>query len=108
MQVITAQYFVWFFCLLPLNFPSTKLELRWRGAALMTIWTAAQLHWLGWAYLLEFKGKNVFLPLWVASLVFFAATIFVMVNIITYHSFSPVFSKGRLVPLPTKRVTKEE
>ncbi|KAL2631626.1 hypothetical protein R1flu_016312 [Riccia fluitans] len=93
-KVITAQYFVWFFCLLPLILPFTSLKLRWRGAALISVWTAAQVHWLGWAYLLEFKGKNTFLPLWTASLVFFAANLLVLETIIQHYSFTPVFQQG--------------
>ncbi|KAH9301034.1 hypothetical protein KI387_012617, partial [Taxus chinensis] len=57
-KVITAQYFVWFFCLLPLILPWTKLRLRWKGLICIGLWVAAQFHWLFWAYLLEFKGIN--------------------------------------------------
>ncbi|KAL3697510.1 hypothetical protein R1sor_011586 [Riccia sorocarpa] len=96
-KVITAQYFVWFFCLLPLILPFTSLKLRWRGAALISVWTAAQIHWLGWAYLLEFKGKNTFLPLWIASLVFFAANLLVLETVILHHSFTCVFQQDLLV-----------
>lgn len=108
LQVITAQYFVWFFCLMPLIQPYTTLKFRWKGAVITTIWTGAQLHWLGWAYMLEFKGKNVFLPLWIASLVFFAANVLVLVTIIAYHRFCPLFSEGRLVPLHDKDSRKEK
>ncbi|PWA74722.1 mannosyltransferase family protein [Artemisia annua] len=30
-KVITAQYFVWFFCLLPLILPWSKMKLKWEG-----------------------------------------------------------------------------
>ncbi|BBN20063.1 GPI mannosyltransferase 1 subunit M [Marchantia polymorpha subsp. ruderalis] len=108
-KVITAQYFVWFFCLLPLILPFTSLKLRWGGAALMSVWTGAQVHWLGWAYLLEFRGKNTFLPLWVASIVFFAANIVVMVTIIRHHSFCPMFQGGVLsyARLKSRRIKGE-
>jgi GPI mannosyltransferase 1 subunit M len=55
-------------------------------------WMGSQLHWLVWAYLLEFKGKNVFLPLWMASLLFLAANTLVLVMIIRNHKYSPVFT----------------
>jgi GPI mannosyltransferase 1 subunit M len=51
----------------------------------------AQTHWLMWAYMLEFKGKNVFVQLWLASILFLAANTFVLNMIIRRHKFSPVF-----------------
>ncbi|GAQ78300.1 mannosyltransferase [Klebsormidium nitens] len=85
-KVCTAQYFVWFFCLLPLILPSTQLKLRWRGLACILVWVAGQVHWLAWAYQLEFEGKPVYLQLWVASLVFFVANVWVLATLVTYHS----------------------
>ncbi|KAL0342991.1 UNVERIFIED_CONTAM: GPI mannosyltransferase 1 [Sesamum angustifolium] len=63
-QVITAQYFVWFFCLLPLILPWSNMKLVWKGLACIILWIGAQTNWLAWAYLLEFRGKNVFFQLW--------------------------------------------
>ena len=45
-------------------------------------WAAAQLHWLGWAYLLEFQGRPVFLGVWAASLVFLAANAALLVQLL--------------------------
>ncbi|XP_073289104.1 GPI mannosyltransferase 1 isoform X2 [Primulina huaijiensis] len=90
-KVITAQYFVWFFCLLPLILPWSKMQLKWKGLACIFLWIGAQTHWLLWGYLLEFRGKNVFVQLWVASLVFLAANTFVLVTIIGNHVYCPVF-----------------
>ncbi|KAD4179425.1 hypothetical protein E3N88_28016 [Mikania micrantha] len=53
----------------------------------------AQTHWLFWGYMLEFKGKQVFLQLWAASLLFFAANTYVMITIILRHTYSPVFKR---------------
>ncbi|KAJ0102195.1 hypothetical protein Patl1_05696 [Pistacia atlantica] len=92
-KVITAQYFVWFFCLLPLILPWTKMKLKWEGFICILVWMGAQTHWLLWGYLLEFKGKNVFLKLWLASLVFLAANTFILVMIIRRHNYSPVFEQ---------------
>ncbi|KAG7948563.1 hypothetical protein I3843_13G014200 [Carya illinoinensis] len=90
-KVITAQYFVWFFCLLPLILPWSSMKLKWEGICCFSVWMGAQIHWLMWGYMLEFKGKNVFLQLWMASLVFLAANTLVLIMIIRHHRYSPVF-----------------
>lgn len=91
LQVITAQYFVWFFCLLPLILPWTKMKLKWEGLCCILVWIGAQAHWLFWGYMLEFRGKNVFIQLWLASILFLAANTFILAMIIRQHKFSPVF-----------------
>lgn len=57
LQVSTAQYFVWYFCLIPLVLPHLRLTsgLCWA----LGCWVAAQLHWLLWGYLLEFQVSGV-------------------------------------------------
>lgn len=90
-KVITAQYFVWFFCLLPVVMPWSKLKMRWQGLLCILCWMGTQLHWLLWGYLLEFKGKNVFLQLWIAGLLFLAANTYVLLAIIRCHRYSPIF-----------------
>ncbi|KAG8062083.1 hypothetical protein GUJ93_ZPchr0003g18378 [Zizania palustris] len=93
-KVMTAQYFVWFFCLLPLILPWTGINLKWKGLACILVWMGSQLHWLMWAYMLEFKGRNVFIQLWVAGLMFLGANIFVMLMVINQHKFTPLFSSS--------------
>ncbi|XP_042478932.1 GPI mannosyltransferase 1 isoform X1 [Macadamia integrifolia] len=90
-KVITAQYFVWFFCLFPLIMPWNTMKMKWKGISCIFFWVGAQLHWLMWGYLLEFKGKNVFVQLWLASLLFLAANTYVLVMVIHHHLISPVF-----------------
>ncbi|XP_022555839.2 GPI mannosyltransferase 1 isoform X2 [Brassica napus] len=102
--VITAQYFVWFYCLLPLILPWSRMKLKWEGLLCIILWIGAQTHWLLWGYMLEFKGVNVFLQLWMASLVFLAANTFVLVKIIQRHRFSPLF--GQYVSSDGKNVKK--
>ncbi|XP_010520467.1 PREDICTED: GPI mannosyltransferase 1 [Tarenaya hassleriana] len=92
-KVITAQYFVWFYCLLPLILPWSRMKLKWEGLLCILVWIGAQTHWLLWGYLLEFKGINVFLQLWMSSLLFLAANTFVLVRIIRCHRFSPLFKR---------------
>ncbi|KAG6572134.1 GPI mannosyltransferase 1, partial [Cucurbita argyrosperma subsp. sororia] len=91
-KVITAQYFVWFFCLLPLILPWSKMKFKWKGLLSISIWTGAQLHWLIWGYLLEFKGKNVLIQLWMASILFLAANTAVLSLIINQHKLSALFT----------------
>ncbi|KAL9267365.1 GPI mannosyltransferase 1-like protein [Drosera capensis] len=90
-KVITAQYFVWFFCLLPIILPWSSMKLKWEGVACILCWMVAQTHWLMWGYMLEFRGHNVFLQLWLASLLFLAANTFVLVMFIRRHKIAPVF-----------------
>ncbi|XP_057529154.1 GPI mannosyltransferase 1 [Amaranthus tricolor] len=92
-KVITAQYFVWFFCLIPVVLPWSKMKIKWKGLFCVLVWMGTQLHWLMWGYLLEFKGKNVFLPLWIASILFLAANSFVLIGIISCHRYSPIFQR---------------
>ncbi|KAK6255831.1 hypothetical protein SCA6_017136 [Theobroma cacao] len=92
-KVITAQYFVWFFCLLPLILPWSNMKLKWQGLCCILLWIGAQSHWLMWGYLLEFKGKNVFLQLWMASLLFLAANTLILIMLTRHHNFSPVFRR---------------
>lgn len=91
-QVCTAQYFAWYLSLLPLALPSLnvgqhRVRPMWgfgilassssQGRLLVAsgCWLAAQLHWLAWAYALEFRGREVFLQLWAASILFFGANV---------------------------------
>ena len=69
------------------------MKLKWTGLSCILFWMGAQTHWLMWGYLLEFKGKNVFLELWIASILFLAANTFVLIKIIRYHTFSPLFQR---------------
>ncbi|CAN6685222.1 unnamed protein product [Malus baccata var. baccata] len=92
-KVMTAQYFVWFFCLLPLVLAWSNMKLKWKGLSCIALWVGGQLHWLLWGYMLEFKGQNVFLQLWTASIIFLAANTYVLVSLIRDHRFSPVFAQ---------------
>ncbi|CAL5381967.1 unnamed protein product [Camellia sinensis] len=105
-KVITVQYFVWFFCLLPLILPWSNMKLKWEGLSSIFIWMGAQTHWLMWGYLLEFKGKNVFRQLWASSLVFLAANTFILIRIVLHHRFSPLFKQ--LGHTSAKRPLKHE
>ena len=69
------------------------MKLKWTGLSCILLWMGTQTHWLMWGYLLEFKGKNVFLELWIASILFLAANTFVLIKIIRYHTYSSLFQR---------------
>ncbi len=67
-------------------------------------WAAAQLHWLGWAYLLEFQGRPVFLGVWAASIVFLAANAALLIQLLrsfrataSFRTQSRVYQQQHLV-----------
>ncbi|XP_050363945.1 GPI mannosyltransferase 1 [Argentina anserina] len=92
-KVMTAQYFVWFFCLLPLSLAWSNMKLKWKGLSCIALWVGGQLHWLWWGYMHEFKGRNVFLQLWAAGIMFLSANTYVLVSLINHHRCSPVFTR---------------
>lgn len=51
---------------------------------LLTIWTICLLIWLRQAYLLEFLGKNTFLYIWFASILFHIVNSYIIIFIITF------------------------
>jgi GPI mannosyltransferase 1 subunit M len=81
-KVSTAQYFVWWFALLP----AALSGLRWPPPRSLVFalggWVAAQLHWLLWGYLLEFDGRQAHLALWGASVLFLAANAWLVVALL--------------------------
>ncbi len=71
-KVITAQYFTWYLCLLPLctfDFQSRRVI---KAVALLL---SAVVFWLLSAYLLEMQGWAVHRIVWCASVVFFGANV---------------------------------
>ncbi len=69
---------------MPLVLP--QLDITWCTGVMLPalLWVLAQLHWLAWAYLLEFQGKSVHLEVWCASMVMFAANIYLMCQTIVH------------------------
>lgn len=73
-KVFTGQYLTWYLCLAPLLTPRMKVD-RYTSLALAGSWLLTLLLWLYLAWNLEMKGRNVFLPLWAASVLLFAANL---------------------------------
>ena len=62
-------------------------DVAQRGAlGALAGWAGAQLHWLAWAYMLEFKGRAVYLGVWAASIAFLAANVLLIKQLL--YSFS--------------------
>jgi phosphatidylinositol glycan class M len=69
-KVCTAQYFVWYYSLLPVALQRMPWPLPKALQAAGIVWVVAQLHWLFWGYMLEFEGAAVHLALWWAGALF--------------------------------------
>lgn len=76
-KVFTGQYITWYLCLVPLLAPRLTLGRR-KGSLLLASWVCALLWWLFIAWNLEMRGENVYLALWIGSVVIFAANIVVL------------------------------
>jgi GPI mannosyltransferase 1 subunit M len=72
-KVITAQYFTWYLCLLPLCSDQFRCTKRVQYALL--ILGLSIVFWLGSAYCLEMQGMAVHQIVWMASLLFFIANV---------------------------------
>ncbi|GAX82184.1 hypothetical protein CEUSTIGMA_g9612.t1 [Chlamydomonas eustigma] len=92
-KVCTAQYFVWYFSLIPLVLPRVMWPLS-NGLKLALLgWVLSQVHWLLWGYALEFQGGSVYLPLWAASVAFQLANAFLMVQLL-YAIYTRNYTAG--------------
>lgn len=78
-KVITAQYFTWYLCLLPLcnsaSGDAMKSRRVFRASILLVV---SILLWLGSAYGLEMQGLAFHRIVWVASVVYFFANVNMM------------------------------
>jgi len=85
-KVVTAQYFTWYLCLLPL----CSHQLQWTPAVRRSIvgLILAVLMWLSSAYLLEMQGWAVHRFVWFASVVFFAAEVNLLLALLRSASSS--------------------
>ena len=72
-KVITAQYFIWYLCLLPLIVNKNLLfkEKKMKGIFLGGIWMFFEGIWNSYSHLLEYNGKNKFMEMWLIDVGFF-------------------------------------
>jgi len=79
-KVVTAQYFVWYIALLPMAVGSADVGMT-HGVLMIAGWLATELHWLYWAYRVEFLGLNDFRGVFVAGVLFFAVNVGILVRL---------------------------
>ncbi|KAJ6235595.1 pig-m mannosyltransferase [Anaeramoeba flamelloides] len=94
-KVMTVQYFAWYFCLLPLIVPASKMNI-WKPVLLIISWLVTQGFWLQRAYNLEFLGQNTFFSIWAAGILFFLSNLLIITQIIHNHRFSNMFKNGKI------------
>lgn len=75
-KVFTGQYITWFMCLAPLVAP--HLALGKKTCTLFGSWIFALLCWLFAAWNVEMQGQNMYLALWVGSVLMFATNVVVL------------------------------
>ncbi|KAM3966711.1 GPI mannosyltransferase 1-like [Aphomia sociella] len=90
-SVMTSQYFIWFLSLLPLVVHNLRIVPA-KALILTVIWVSAQGAWLFYAYLLEFKCRQVFIFIWLKSVVFYCANIFVLSQLIKSYTLGLGFA----------------
>jgi phosphatidylinositol glycan class M len=77
-KVVTAQYFLWYICLIPLIVPNNKLfdynkhpgKVIW-GVVMFIVWLFFELIWNSYSHRLEYRGENLFLEIWIINCIFF-------------------------------------
>ena len=91
-KVITIQYFSWYFALAPLALRYVTMSTK-IAVSILIIWVLTLLNWLFWAFLLEFRARDVFIPLWISSLLFLFGNTTVILSVIYCYS-NPVKVKN--------------
>ncbi|KAI9479161.1 GPI mannosyltransferase 1 [Coemansia sp. RSA 989] len=90
-KVCTAQYFMWYICLLPVIWPYNTLRLAPDTLLLIAVWFGSQALYLQQAYRLEFLGENTFNLLWAAGAIIFTANIWILYKLINSQRVVPLF-----------------
>lgn len=76
-KVFTGQYLTWYLSLAPLIAPRLAIGSV-EGSILIGGWLCSLFSWLYVAWNLEMKGRNLFLVLWAASVLMFAANVYTL------------------------------
>eukprot|EP00980_Cylindrotheca_fusiformis_P006692 scaffold1398_cov116-Cylindrotheca_fusiformis.AAC.9 len=92
-KVITAQYFTWYLCLLPLC--SDSLMLTRRVQVALSALGLSIVFWLGSAYCLEMLGLPVHRLVWVASILYFFANVNLMGALLRSYTAKQSLQKSK-------------
>jgi len=84
-KVITAQYFTWYICLLPLCSPRICWNTKRMYIALASLGIAI-VTWLGMAFTLEMLGWETYMQVWMASVLFFVANVNLLLAIVNGYT----------------------
>ncbi|CAG8543620.1 1652_t:CDS:2 [Funneliformis mosseae] len=95
-KVCTSQYFMWYICLFPLIIQSTTIKFFYKGLFMLFAWIGGQALWLYQAYNLEFLGENTFFNIWLASIVFFMANVWILTEFVQNHVYEKCFDLGKI------------
>ena len=96
-KICTSQYFLWYISLLPLVVPGF-IHLKLKQVIFPVIfWFLGQAVWLFFAYLLEFRGINSFLYIWLSGIAFYLINVVIASWCVHYYRFHFLFTqKGSL------------
>jgi phosphatidylinositol glycan class M len=81
------QYFLWYLILFPLILPRLRIDLKW-GIIYAAVWAGTQALWLEGAYRLEFLGEDMFLGLWIRSLLWVVGNAWVLAGVMNGYRSS--------------------
>ncbi|XP_023227456.1 GPI mannosyltransferase 1-like [Centruroides sculpturatus] len=85
-KVCTSQYFLWYFCLMPIVLPFLNMSVK-KGLHLFLLWLCGQMLWLFFAFQLEFKGINSFILLWLSSIIFYLINFWIIKEMIISYKW---------------------
>ncbi|XP_054153247.1 GPI mannosyltransferase 1-like [Oppia nitens] len=93
-KVITSQYFLWYFSLLPLSWPYIELSAK-KWLFMLIVWLLSQAQWLLPAYLYEFEDWQCLQWVWTASCMFVALNLVLLITIVSVYKCSDKKQKKR-------------
>ncbi|KAJ2151110.1 GPI mannosyltransferase 1 [Coemansia sp. RSA 532] len=93
-KVCTAQYFIWYMCILPVVWPYSKMGFV-QASLVVGVWVLSQALYLQQAYKLEFLGQNTFEWLWVAGAGIFVANNWILSQVVAKQRVVSVFDAGK-------------
>ena len=80
-RVVTAQYFLWWLAPLLSAIPYLAISPR-KWIFLFLLYFGDQNGWNAVAYALEFEGKNTFVEIWIACILFFLSSVYFIYSLI--------------------------